>query len=203
MMITRLVLASTVLSGCFWGVNSVHAQNVQRVQPIVLTASPVSCQSPAAAATAQVPLPCGDCTYLPPEDRDPVRVIPVTSQLVPLPRGPEWRGYQATPAIYRATPTTYQTTPTSYQTSPTTVTGYPETVTTLPPTTTSVRVLRPIVTAPPAPTAIDPSGLTKAQAGVTATSPATRPVAAPRIVGLPRWTHSMMTQTSRHVAAAV
>lgn len=145
MMITRLVLASTVLSGCFWGVNSVHAQNVQRVQPIVLTASPVCCQSPAAAATAQVALPCGDCTYLAPEDRDPMRVIPVTSQLVPLPRGPEWRGYQATPA-------TYQTTPTTYQARPSTVTGYPETVTTLPPTTTSVRVLRPIVTVPPAPT---------------------------------------------------
>ena len=160
MMITRLVLASTVLSGCFWGVNnSVYAQNVQRVQPIVLTASPVSCPSPAAAATAQVPLPCGDCTYLPPEDRDPVRGIPVTSQLVPLPRGPEWRGYQATPASFRATqttsqttPATYQATPTPYQARPTTVTGYPETVTTLPPTTTSVRVLRPIVTVPPAPT---------------------------------------------------
>jgi hypothetical protein len=157
-MITRLTLTA-VLAGCFCGVGHVHAQNVQRVQPIVLTASPVCCQSPAASATAQVALPCGDRTYLSPEDRDPVRVIPVTSQLVPLPRGPEWRGYQATPATYRTTPTTYQarpttyqTTPTTYQARPTTVTGYPETVTTLPPATTSVRVLRPIVTVPPAPT---------------------------------------------------
>src|SRR5512145_1050030 len=47
-----------------------------------------------------------------------------------------------------------------------------------------------------------PSGATKPEAGVIATSPATHPDAAPRTVGFPRWIHSVATQDSVAAAAA-
>ncbi len=154
------VLVCAVLGVGFCGVRQGHAQNVQRVQPIILTASPGCCQSPAATASQPVLPPCGDCTYLPPDKRDPVGLISTSSRLVPLPTPQEWRGYEARSKA---------------------VSGYPETVTTLMPVTTSpsttlasttlasttllpttllpttlastnpVYVLRPIVTAPPVP----------------------------------------------------
>ena len=46
-------------------------------------------------------------------------------------------------------------------------------------------------------------GVTKAQAGVIATSPATAAVAPPSTVGLPRCSHSIASQTSRAMAVAV
>src|SRR5688572_5169962 len=45
-------------------------------------------------------------------------------------------------------------------------------------------------------------GVTKPEAGVMATRPATRPVAAPRAVGLPLASHSVAHQESRAPAAA-
>src|SRR5437763_438785 len=47
-----------------------------------------------------------------------------------------------------------------------------------------------------------PHGWTKPEAGVTATSPATRPEAKPRAVGLPRCNHSTSIQLSAAAAAA-
>src|SRR5215468_12454426 len=55
----------------------------------------------------------------------------------------------------------------------------------------------------PAPTAIEPIGLTLPQAGVIATRPATAAVAPPRAVGLPRCSHSMSAHTTTAVEAAV
>ncbi len=139
-MVTRDVLASVAIACCLGSIHEAHAQNVQRVQPIVLTASPACCQSPAATASQLVALPCGDRTYLPPEDRDPIRVIPTSSQLMPLPTAQEWRGYES-----RAT----------------SVTGYPETVTSYAPSPSpyapspSVQVFRPVVTTPPVPSVPD------------------------------------------------
>src|SRR5471030_1872348 len=52
------------------------------------------------------------------------------------------------------------------------------------------------------PMMIAPLAVTKPDAGVTTTSPATAPEQNPRIVGLPRVTHSMAGQTSDAVAAA-
>ncbi len=61
-------------------------QRTGRVQPIVLDDPSTSyCVSPVAAASRQVPLPRGDSTYLPPRERDPLRVVPTASQLRPLP----------------------------------------------------------------------------------------------------------------------
>src|SRR5262245_60708493 len=48
-----------------------------------------------------------------------------------------------------------------------------------------------------------PRGLTKPEAGVTATSPATSPEARPRAVGLPRCHHSAKIQLSAAAAEAV
>src|SRR5215475_14159856 len=48
-----------------------------------------------------------------------------------------------------------------------------------------------------------PMGVTKPAAGVTATSPATAPEAAPSTVGLPRELHSVSIQPRAAVAAAV
>src|SRR5512145_722375 len=47
-----------------------------------------------------------------------------------------------------------------------------------------------------------PSGATKPEAGVIATSPATHPDAAPRTVGFPRWIHSPKTHDRVAAAAA-
>src|SRR5262245_32915562 len=55
----------------------------------------------------------------------------------------------------------------------------------------------------PAPTAIEPIGLTLPQAGVIATSPATAAVAAPSAVGLPRCIHSIALHTTTAVEVAV
>ena len=133
MMVTRVVLASAAIACCFGNIREAHAQNVQRVQPIVLTASPACCQSPAATASQLVALPCGDRTYLPPEDRDPIRVMPTSSQLMPLPTAQEWRGYESRSSR---------------------VTGYPETVTSFSPSP-SVQVFRPVMTTPPVPSVPD------------------------------------------------
>src|SRR5215831_20198649 len=46
-------------------------------------------------------------------------------------------------------------------------------------------------------------GVTKPAAGVIATSPATAPLAAPSMVGLPEWFHSANNHVSAAVAAAV
>src|SRR5208283_4857200 len=46
-------------------------------------------------------------------------------------------------------------------------------------------------------------GLTKPQAGVIATSPATAPVTAPRMVGVPLCHHSMIAQVNPAAAVAV
>ena len=59
------------------------------------------------------------------------------------------------------------------------------------------------VLATPKPIARAPPGLTKPQAGVIATSPATAAVAAPRAVGLPRWIHSIAAQERVAIEAAV
>src|SRR5262249_49569222 len=55
----------------------------------------------------------------------------------------------------------------------------------------------------PAPTAIEPIGLTLPQAGGIATRPATAAVAAPRAVGLPRCIHSIALHTTTAVEGAV
>src|SRR5215831_12848314 len=47
------------------------------------------------------------------------------------------------------------------------------------------------------------NGLTKPAPGVIATSPATAPLAAPSMVGLPEWFHSANNHVSAAVAAAV
>src|SRR5262249_48328917 len=52
------------------------------------------------------------------------------------------------------------------------------------------------------PMARAPSGLTKPDAGVTATNPATTPDASPRAVGLPRCSHSTSIQLRAADAAA-
>ena len=44
-------------------------------------------------------------------------------------------------------------------------------------------------------------GATKAAAGVMQTRPATRPVATPRMLALPRWNHSMSAQPNAAEAA--
>src|SRR6058998_1178919 len=54
-----------------------------------------------------------------------------------------------------------------------------------------------------APMTSDAIGVTKPDAGVTATRPATAPDAAPRIVGLPARTHSANSHPSAAAAAAV
>jgi hypothetical protein len=85
-----------------------------------------------------MPLPCGDHTYLLPEDRDPVRVISTSSRLVPLPTPQAWRGYDSQVRQ---------------------VSGYADAgvscapAVCLPPT--SVQALRPVIVAPPAPTVPD------------------------------------------------
>src|SRR5512139_172531 len=48
-----------------------------------------------------------------------------------------------------------------------------------------------------------PSGITKPEAGVMATSPATQPDAAPRTVGFPRWNHSAKVHERVAAAAAM
>ena len=72
-----------------------NGQNLQQVQPIVLTASPADCLSPAQSVNQLVALPCGDRTYLSPQDRDPTRITVPTSRLLPLPSQSEWRGYES------------------------------------------------------------------------------------------------------------
>src|SRR5437870_13140162 len=47
------------------------------------------------------------------------------------------------------------------------------------------------------------NGVTKPEAGVTATRPATRPEANPKAVGLPRWIHSAVIQLKAAPAAAI
>src|SRR5262245_7522632 len=54
-----------------------------------------------------------------------------------------------------------------------------------------------------APITIDAIGVTKPAAGVTATSPATAPEAAPSTVGLPRELHSVSIHASAAAAVAV
>src|SRR5512134_4077298 len=54
-----------------------------------------------------------------------------------------------------------------------------------------------------APITIEARGVTKPAAGVTATSPATAPDAAPSTVGFPRELHSVNIQPSAAAAAAV
>ncbi len=124
---------SLVLALCMLSVPAVEAQNYERVQPIILTASPVCCQSPADTASQPVCLPAGDRMYLPAADRDPITVVPVASQLTPLPTPQQWRGYDS---------------------NVTTVIEYPAPIANLP-GSEPVRVLRPILTTPPAPAVPD------------------------------------------------
>ena len=138
MMVTRVAFPLAVLTFCVGsgGVHHAYAQNVQRVQPIILTTSPDCCSSPATTANQLVALPCGDCTYLAPADRDPLRVIPASSHLQPLPTtAPCWRGRE--------------TACSAVADHPETVTLPPATTVAFPPTTTSVQVLRPTLMAPP------------------------------------------------------
>src|SRR5215472_3557490 len=53
------------------------------------------------------------------------------------------------------------------------------------------------------PIAIEPAGLTKPEAGVIATRPATAPVQIPTTVGLPRAAHSTNIQVSAATAVAI
>src|SRR5512135_3817613 len=53
------------------------------------------------------------------------------------------------------------------------------------------------------PIRIAASGPTNPEAGVIVASPAIAPVAAPNIVGLPRWSHSMITHMSVAETAAI
>ncbi len=125
---TRIILALAAAVGCLGGARPLHAQVQHRVQPIILTASQASYQNPATIASQHVPLPCGDRTYLLPEDRDPA---PGTAaRLMPLPTVQEWR---------------------SYENNATVLAGYPATVTAVPPSPTTVRALRPTIVVPAAP----------------------------------------------------
>ena len=124
-MLVRIGLAFALLTCCIGYTNSAKAQTLNRVQPIILEASSSCCSSPAATATASelVCLPCGDSTYLRPQDRDPLRVVPVSSQLKPLPTVQAYRGYD---------------------TSCNSMTGCSAPVTMLPPANTAtVQVMRP------------------------------------------------------------
>lgn len=137
-MSARFGLVSALLACCIGYARPAEAQDMNRVQPIILEASSACCSSPAATASASelVCLPCGDSTYLRPQDRDPLRVVPVSSQLKPLPSVQAYRGYQ---------------------TSCNTMTGCSAPVSMLPPAgSTTVQVLRPntcdATCAAPAPT---------------------------------------------------
>ncbi len=102
----------------------------ERVQPIVLTALPTCCQSPADTASQPVCLPAGDRTYLQAAERDPLVATSNISQLAPLPTPQQWRGYAPEGE---------------------TVVEYPAPVPNCA-ASTEVRVLRPTVVLPPAPT---------------------------------------------------
>jgi hypothetical protein len=151
MMVTRIVLASSIFAGCFFSLTHAQAQTVQRVQPIVLESQPQCCTSPAATASQMVPLPCGDCTYLPPAERDPLRVVPTSAQLQPLSRNQPRRGYTtpvSTTAVSYAQPVR-----TVSSTCVTPGVACESVATPLPPSTASVCVLRPpTACVPPAPT---------------------------------------------------
>ncbi len=136
MMVTRIALAGVWAAVYLGAAREADAQSTGRVQPIVLTASPICCQSPADTASEPVCLPAGDRTYLLPQDQDPITLTPSASVLLPLPSRQEWRGYES---------------------NATTVVGYSEPVTAWP-TAQSVRVLRPIPIAPTAPAV--PAGYT-------------------------------------------
>jgi hypothetical protein len=74
------------------------AQTYERMQPIVLTASPVYCQSPATISQRPVVRQAVGSSYLSPSVAESIPSAIYASELVPLPAGPVRRGYSTTVA---------------------------------------------------------------------------------------------------------
>ena len=92
-MCCRTAITGAVLALALSVAHQVSGEAFERLEPIVLTASPAGCPSPAATATPVTQIAWADrmcalpsCTEMPP-------CIPTVSQRVPLPADSTWRGY--------------------------------------------------------------------------------------------------------------
>ena len=74
---------------------SVTAQTYERMQPIVLTSSPVCCQSPARIVQQPLVRQTVGSSYMSPSVSESIPSALTASEMVPLPSGPAWRGYSA------------------------------------------------------------------------------------------------------------
>lgn len=81
------ILVATILTGTWIGEG---ARGAEHVQPIMLTAATTCCQSPASTAVP-VTVPRHMCAL--PSRLEPSPLVSVGSTMVPLPSGPQWRGY--------------------------------------------------------------------------------------------------------------